>query len=83
MKEKELHPLNEKTQLHGFWEKYFESGKLAYKGLYINGVMHGPWFDTWQNEKPAHSGTYNYGKRIGMWDDYSYDGRYHKKTYYI
>ena len=35
-------PKNVEGQRHGHWEKYFsETGRLFYKGLYINGLHHG------------------------------------------
>jgi len=32
-------PTNSKGERHGYWEGYYSSGKLCYKGVYNNGKL--------------------------------------------
>ena len=40
---KNITPINENNQPHGYWEHYFSNGQLYYKGNYVNGNRHGYW----------------------------------------
>ena len=37
----DLKPRNNKNQQHGYWEHYYDNGKLEFKGNYVNGQRHG------------------------------------------
>ena len=43
MKNKDITPLNENGEPHGYWEVYYYYGNLDYKGTYVNGKKHGYW----------------------------------------
>jgi antitoxin component YwqK of YwqJK toxin-antitoxin module len=43
MKNKDIKPLNENGERHGYWEDYYSNGQLAYKGNYVNSNRHGYW----------------------------------------
>lgn len=34
---------NEHGDKHGYWEEYYDIGKLSYKGNYKNGIRDGYW----------------------------------------
>jgi hypothetical protein len=34
---KDITPLNEKKQRHGYWELYSDDGKIWFKRFYVNG----------------------------------------------
>jgi len=38
---KNITPFNDKGQPHGYWEYYWENGKLHFKCVYINGETNG------------------------------------------
>jgi len=38
---KNITPINDKKQFHGYWETYYSNGNLWYKGNYINGKLSG------------------------------------------
>jgi antitoxin component YwqK of YwqJK toxin-antitoxin module len=48
---KNITPINENNQPHGYWEHYFSNGQLYYKGNYVNGNRHGYWEYYWGNGK--------------------------------
>ena len=43
MKSKDITPLNEQGEPHGYWEDYYANGQLSSKGNYVNGKEHGYW----------------------------------------
>ena len=43
MKRKDITPINEKGERHGYWESYYSNGQLKYKGNFVNGKQHGYW----------------------------------------
>ena len=49
MKTKDITPLNDKGERHGYWEHYYSNGQLWFKGNYVNGNRHGYWEDYWSN----------------------------------
>jgi len=38
---KNITPLNEKNQRHGYWEYYYADGSLMFKSYYINDRLNG------------------------------------------
>jgi len=36
-------PKNKESQRHGYWEYYYNNGKVQYKGYYINSKRDGLW----------------------------------------
>jgi len=44
-------PKNKEGQRHGYWEYYYLSGKLYYKGNYINDYQDGYWEYYYSNEQ--------------------------------
>lgn len=40
---KDMKPINEKEQAHGYWKSYHTNGEVWYKGHYINGNFNGYW----------------------------------------
>jgi len=49
MKKKDITPLNENNQPHGYWESYYSNGNLSYKGNYVDGKEHGYWEEYYYN----------------------------------
>ena len=49
MKNKDIKPLNENGQPHGYWESYYYNGQLHYKGNFVNGKQHGYWEYYYEN----------------------------------
>jgi antitoxin component YwqK of YwqJK toxin-antitoxin module len=41
MQDKNKTPINEKGEHHGYWETYYNNGRLEYKGLFINSYKFG------------------------------------------
>ena len=42
-------PYNKTDQPHGFWEMYYITGELRYRGNYINGIITGYWIQYYAN----------------------------------
>ena len=44
---KNIEPVNDKGQKHGYWESYWPNGKLHYKCFWCNGkeVEYEEWYD--------------------------------------
>ncbi len=53
-----MNKLNEQGQKHGYWESYFPSGVLLFKGNYINGRIHGYWENYHSNGILFYKGNY-------------------------
>jgi len=53
-KNKDIKPLNNKRERHGYWEVYWYNGNLMLKGFYHNGKEVGYW------ETYCSNGTLNY-----------------------
>ena len=51
MKSKNIKPINEKGERHGYWEEYYSNGQLWCKGNYVNGKQHGYWERYYPNGK--------------------------------
>ena len=51
MNSKDIKPINEKGEPHGYWESYYYNGQLCYKGNFVNGKQHGYWEDYWSDGK--------------------------------
>ncbi len=58
---------NERGEEHGYWESYFESGKIFYSGEYINGLKHGYWEGNFSGGQVWYKGTYDMGNYVGLW----------------
>lgn len=41
MQNKDIKPINDKGQAHGYWESYWNDGTLWYKCFFINDVEYG------------------------------------------
>jgi antitoxin component YwqK of YwqJK toxin-antitoxin module len=55
---------NENGERHGYWEEYYDNGKLAYKGNYVNGKRHGYWESYYSNGELYYKGFYDMGKEV-------------------
>jgi len=55
---KDIKPKNDKDQPHGYWELYYDNGKLHYKCLYINGKENG--FEEWYSYSSRYTNIKNY-----------------------
>jgi antitoxin component YwqK of YwqJK toxin-antitoxin module len=58
MKNKNIKPINENNQPHGYWELYYSNGQLMYKGNYVNGKAHGYWESYYENGQLTHKTYY-------------------------
>ena len=48
---KDITPRNDNHKKHGYWERYWNSGKVMYKCFYINGKGNG--YEEWEWEYNA------------------------------
>ena len=63
----ECNQYNEKGERHGYWEVYWDSSNLWYKGTYLNGVEDGYWERYWSDGTLWYKGKYKNGEMIGYW----------------
>ena len=75
-------PYNEKGQRHGYWELYHSNGKLAYKGIYINGEDYGLRERYFSNGQLRYKGNFINNKLYGLWEGYYSNGKIDYKEYY-
>ena len=62
-----MNKYNENNKKHGYWEEYWENGKLWDKGNYLNGKRHGYWEQYYPNGKLWYKGNYLNDEEIGFW----------------
>jgi hypothetical protein len=62
----------------GFWESYYESGQLSWKGSYENDCLHGPWEHYYENGQLTFKGNYKAGKEDGEFEYFKEDGSFEK-----
>ena len=77
-----MNEYNEQGQKHA-WVDYYLSGKLRFKGNFINGKRHGPWERYYTNGKLNYKGNYVNGKQHGLWERYGANGELYEIRYYI
>ncbi len=63
----------------GFWESYYESGQLNWKGSYKDDCLDGPWEYYYDNGQLSYKGNYIGGKEDGIFEHYKENGKFHKK----
>ena len=63
----ECNQRNEKGVRHGYWEDYWRSDQLWFKGYYVNGIRHGYFESYYENGQLSYKGNYNGGQEIGYW----------------
>ena len=68
--------------MQGTWEQYYNNGKLATKGNYVNGERDGYWEYYDDNGKLFSKGNYVNGKRDGYWEYYKNNGKLSSKGNY-
>ena len=66
----------------GYWEKYHYSGKIFYKGNYIDGKREGYWEFYYPNGTLDYAGKFVNDIRVGLWK-YYFDGELTYKEYFI
>jgi len=49
-KYKDIRPRNDKNKAHGYWELYYYTGDIFYKGLFVNGKEVGYYESTKQHK---------------------------------
>ena len=57
------------------YEKFYDSGQLQIRGMYIAGEMDGVWEDFYENGQVRSRGTYVVGKQTGPWESFYSDGQ--------
>lgn len=67
---KDITPYNDNGEMHGYWEEYFNNGKLKYTGTYVNGKKHGSFSFYYPTGEEYKTGTYVKGKKHGVWCEY-------------
>jgi antitoxin component YwqK of YwqJK toxin-antitoxin module len=77
-----INQINEKGHRHGYWEDYWSSGKLWFKGNYDNDLPHGYWEHYYSNGNQSCKGNYENGMRYGLWKYYGYDGILREEIFY-
>jgi antitoxin component YwqK of YwqJK toxin-antitoxin module len=73
---------NAKGEKHGYWEDYWDDGKLMYKGNYVAGKLHGLWERYYSNGKLMYKGDYVAGNKHGYWEIYWTNGDLTHKCFY-
>ena len=71
---KNIEPINDKGQRHGYWEYYHPNGTLMYKGNYVNGNRYDYWESYYGNDKLEFKGNFFNGNRHGYWESYCSNG---------
>ena len=66
----------------GYWEFFYEKGKLLAKGNFINNKKEGYWEFYWDNGNLREKGHYKNNYAEGLWFDYWYNGNILSKGYY-
>ena len=74
---------NSKREPHGYWERYYPNGQLAYKGNHKNGKRGGYWESYWDNGKLCYKGYYKDGEMDGYWEAYYDNGKLREIVYFI
>ena len=82
MKKENITPRNENGKQHGSWERYYDNGKLSYKGNYVDGKEHGYWEVYHSNGNLWSKGNYVDGIRHGYWEYYYSSGNLYSKGFY-
>lgn len=59
----------------GAFEEYYQNGRLASKGFFLNGTKNGHWKEYYENGTLFAEGYYNSGKKHGIWKYYDSEGR--------
>ena len=73
MENKDKISYNSKGERHGYWETYYNSGKLDYKGNYVNGKKDGDWEEYHEWCGIRFIGNYTNGLKIGVWKTYHHE----------
>jgi antitoxin component YwqK of YwqJK toxin-antitoxin module len=66
---------DENNLRNGYWEEYWDNGKILSKGTYLNGLRHGYWEFYYDNEILESEGNFIKGDRYGYWKFYDYYGK--------
>ena len=74
---------DENNRKTGYWEHYYRSGKIDWKGNYLNGKYHGYWEEYWPNGNLWMKGDFANGKQDGYWEYYYENGNLSDKGNYI
>jgi antitoxin component YwqK of YwqJK toxin-antitoxin module len=61
---KNIRPLNNNGQPHGYWEVYYLNDNLWYKGNYVNSQRHGYWEHYFTDGEVYYKGYYDMGKEV-------------------
>jgi antitoxin component YwqK of YwqJK toxin-antitoxin module len=78
----EKNQTNQYGNPNGYWEYYYDNGKLAFKGNYVNGNRHGYFESYWSNGQLFYKGNYVNGKEYGYFEEYFSNGDlYYKGNY--
>ena len=65
----------------GYWEYYFDNGKVKRKGNYLNGKKDGNWEHYYENGNISFTTNYLNGVRHGRWEFYWSNGDMWYKGY--
>lgn len=65
---------NAKGEKEGYWEEYYDNGKLAHKGSYKDGIYDGYCELYYFDGKPMSKGSYKNREPDGLWLHYNHDG---------
>lgn len=66
----------------GAFKAFYQSGKLASEGNYVEGKEDGAWKNFHENGKLASAGTYVQGKEHGVWKYYGLGGKLEETVEY-
>lgn len=83
MGKKDITPINEKGERHGYWELYYSNGNIWIKRDYVNGIAHGLFEEYYHNGNLWYTGVFVNGERQGLWLLYEpYSGEIIEQTFY-
>jgi len=71
MKNKDIAPYNNKGNPHGYWEYYYTTGGLYFKGYFKDGKKDGYWEAYFNDGSLMYKGYYKDGKQDGLWEWYN------------
>ena len=71
---KRINRYNRKGLKTGYWEDYWDDGKISSKGYYRNGLEEGIWEEYWDNGNLHSKGLFKNGKEEGIWLWYNTKG---------
>ena len=74
---------NKQGQRHGYWEFYYENGRLMWKGNLVNGEREGYWEEYYSHGQLMSKGHWVNGNRDGYCEVYHRNGQLSWKGHWV